>query len=316
MSQKRVLLTGLSVSHIVGSKIEVLRLMGYSPHMLDIGGYGEGEQFYQPDSFHTYRSALNGASTPLLSRMIRRLKEAGRSPGLLSEEKDEADLARRVLADVRPEIIWGIWGSSALRWLRILRRVGFTGKTVWTANVFPNRVTRPGLVKWSSEGSLYRNWLHRMDGLILTEGRMHRYMAREYCNTRPITKTCLPDFLPRSWFARTLGAPKHGVTHHVVYLGAPERYGGPMDRVDEDLLGLADSDVHVHCCQPKEASVAHDRICFYPRREDSSFTRGEFGQFLQQFDAVIVLYNLSGYHPRFASTFPTRFLTALCGCVP
>ena len=51
MGRKRVLIVGYCVSHVVGSKIELLNALGYDPHVLEIGGYSQGKDVYSPKSF-------------------------------------------------------------------------------------------------------------------------------------------------------------------------------------------------------------------------------------------------------------------------
>lgn len=89
-----------------------------------------------------------------------------------------------------------------------------------------------------------------------------------------------------------------------------------IDLVDSALLEMADNGIHVHCSRPEEAAISHPLIHFYDRFDDVAFENGEFGQFIGQFNAAVVLYNYRKCHARFASTFPTRMLVALCGCIP
>ncbi len=316
MSEKRVLLTGLCISHVVGSKIELLRSMGYSPHALDIGAYDQAEALYKPDSFRTYLDLANVTTPSFLRRWAWRFKEMGRNTPFVKEEKDKADLARRTLAEVQPDIIWGVWGLSALRWLRTFRRVGFKGKTVWTANVLPNRLDDSKVFRWSVESAIYRKWLPRTDGVILSERRMLEFLHSHWPVTRDSKCLMLPDYLPASWHANPPAEPVARDRPHVVYLGAPERHVKQIDRVDPLLRELAEAGICVHCSRPKESAIEHELVQFYDRFDDSSFLSGEFARFISQYDAILVMYAPRGDFPRFASTYPTRFVMALCACIP
>lgn len=309
MCRKNILLVGHFNNHIVGSKVELLKDMGYKVHALDTAGHVTIRDVYNPDSVYSRREVGN--------RVTNEIKEFGRNLGLIAESQNNYNTVARLLEEIKIDLVWGVWGSGILKWLRTIRRVGFKGRIVWTANVFPNRLK---YVKWSSEGMLYDNWLSKIDGLIVTTPRMAEFIRKCYPQTKTVKTLCLPDYFPVNWFARELGSGGDGEPH-VVYLGAPHRYGNSwrwnkMDRVDNCLLEIAEHGIHVHCAEPEKCEVIHPLIHYYKPFGDMSFRNGEFGQFINQFDAAVVLYNLTGFHPRFSSTFPTRFLTALCGCIP
>lgn len=310
MDNKNILLVGCFDNHIVGSKVELLKAMGYNVHALEVRNYQLTRQVYGPTSVHTFKECEN--------KIISEIKEIARNFGVIDEGQKNSNIAKHLIEKIKPDIIWGIWGAGILKWLRTFRRIGFRGKMVLTINVFPNRIK---LMKWSSEGVLYNKWLHKIDGLILTGRRMLEFIRQQYPKTEDTKYLLLPDYLPKSWFTKKVNVLTNNNEPHVVYLGSPERYGnvfswGGIDNVDSHLLQIAENAIHVHCSKPRETIINHPLIHFYEPFSDVMFVNGEFGRFINQFDAAIVLYNRKGYHPRFASTFPTRFLVALCGCIP
>jgi hypothetical protein len=312
--RKDILLVGYFISHIVGSKVELLKEMGYHVHALDLGNYSVTENIYCPDSLRTY-SGLNHLNIyrKRIHLYANEVKEMMRNYNFINEEKQMYLMAHCIIEEIQPDIIWGVWGSGILKWLRIFYKVGYSGSMIWTANVLPNNISN---FKWSTENILYKKWLHKMGKIILTGNRMLEFMQKEYPKTKYTNNLLLPDYLPQSWFAKKGDSFSSKQEYHVIYLGAPERYGKEIDRVDSYLLEMANGGIHVHCALPQVTSIEHPLIHFYDRFDDASFVNGEFGQFINQFDAAIVMYNYDGYHPRFASTFPTRFLVALCGCIP
>jgi len=314
MSPRNVLLMGYFKNHIVGSKVELLKSMGYNVHAFEAGNYDLAEYIYYADSFYNYGNYNRPVShNNWIYRYKNEIEEIIRNLGLIKEYKNMATIAMSLIEKIEPDIIWGVWGSGILSWLRTFRRVGFRGKIVWTANVIPNRIKN---LNWSSENMLYKKWLHKMGGIILTGNRMQEFMQKEYPRSKNNKHLLLLDYLPKSWFAKKVDYLANNKEPHVVYLGAPERYGKKLDIVDTQLLEMANAGIHIHCAKPKDSSVSHTLIHYYEPFDDASFVNGEFGQFINQFDAAIVLYNYERYHPRFASTFPTRFIVALCGCTP
>ncbi len=313
---KKVLLVGPFISHVVGSKVELLRNLGCIVHVFNVGRYDRAGSPYAVESFSSWALDNRTGWRSRLSAIKENVLGSLRSYGCVPEREDVSAIVCELMQRIAPDIIWGLWGSRGLKWLRAFRRNGFKGKMVWTANVFPDRIAGHRWIGLSEEGSLYRRWLHEVDGLILTNKRMLEYMKHAHPNSQNSRCLLMPDYLPTSWFDDTEKTFVESVNPHVGYLGAPERYIDMIDNVDSHLLELARSGIHVHCAKPAETLINHSHIHFYERFDDQSFLNGEFGRFIGRWDAAIVLYNFNGYHPRFASTFPTRFLVALCGRIP
>jgi len=145
--QKNILLMGYYVSHVVGSKVELLKAMGYNVHALDVGNFDLTEDIYRPTSLHTYyNSNLLSMHNTRLLRYKNEMEDIGRSYEAIKEHEEVARIATRVMKEIEPDIIWGVWGDGVLKWLRAFRRNGFKDKMFWTANVFPNNINHRKLI--------------------------------------------------------------------------------------------------------------------------------------------------------------------------
>lgn len=308
----KILLIGYFCSHVVGAKVVLLKSMGYEVHAFDVADHDFVDNIYGADFLSSHNdTTLSGISRNL--RWHEKLCKSVRGIFFNKKEMSMQRIACRLVTTVNPDIIWGVWGPKALKWLRIIRRNGYKGTIIWTANVMPSRLKK---LESSSEDMLYRKSLDLIDGLILTNKHMLEFTQQRYPKTKDSKVLLMPDFFPRCWYARNLNVPNGNTGPKVVFLGAPERFGEEIDRVDDILLDLAENGINVYCARPKEMSVEHPLINYYDRFDDISFVNGEFAQFINQFDAAVVMYNYEGSHPRFESTYPTRLLISLCGCIP
>jgi hypothetical protein len=317
MRQKSILLIGYFNNHVVGSKVEICRSLGWRVHAADIANCQLVEKVYHPDSSFVFAEAADDwAKETRAQTFLRLATECARSLKLLREDSARSFFAKKVLAAARPDILWGVWGEGALTWLRVFVRCGYEGPLLWTANVFPNLFKSPDLPPYWPEAVLYRRWLGRLHCIIVTNERMREYIKSRYPLISGRTFLQLPDFMPAKWYASVFTEPGGPRPPRVVYLGSPERYGHVIDEVDHEMKAIADQGIDVHLAKPKHGSIAHSHIHYYDPFPDTSFVSGSFGLFINSFDAAVVCYNYKGFHPRFASTYPTRMLTSLCGCIP
>lgn len=314
---KTILVVGQYINHVVGSKVELCKKMELRVAAFETDGWWSLRDVYKADSSYVFDSAPKAKKgTTRLASSLREVAEVGRSLGLVREEQGKDEFVRSVLAESRPDLVWGVWGEAALMWLRTILRVGYRGPVMWTANVFPNRITNLRRLTFSAEGVLYWKWLRRMDAILTTNDRMGQYMTARYSAVKKSRLLNFPDFMPGAWYARDPQALQERSDPHVVFLGSPNRYGQRIDEVDSEIKEIAGQGVHVHLARPVGIAISSPFIHYYDMFPDISFKEGEFGQSLNQFDAAIVFYNFKGKHPRFSSTYPTRLVSSLCGCIP
>lgn len=282
----KILLIGFFSSHVVGSKVELLKSMGCEVHAFDVDNYDFAGNIYCADFFYNHKDSRLDSGFWDSSYSVK-VKTFARSVLFNKEDEKILRIADRLIKMVDPDIVWGVWGPKALKWLKAVRQSGYVGKMLWTANVFPNRLKD---LDGTSEDAMYRKWLHRIGGLVLTNKRMHEFMQLRYPRTRKSKILFMPDFFPRKWYARRVDVPT-STKPRVIYLGAPERFGAEIDRIDDVLLDIAENGVSVWCARPKETAANHTLVKYYDRFDDLSFVNGDFGQFANHFDAAIVMYS-------------------------
>jgi hypothetical protein len=146
---------------------------------------------------------------------------------------------------------------------------------------------------------------------------MRAFVERRFPRVRSRTIVA-PDYLPRVFQGSDATHTTRELPQKpaVIFLGAPERYGGKLDSPDDQFLEIARAGIHVYSAQMSEKALASGFCHLYSRFTNEDVFRGKLAEYARNFDAALITYNISGRRERFRSTFPTRFFTALTAGIP
>lgn len=273
---------------------------------------------------------LNVAKTdPIYSttgkrRLFAWLADWLRSNDLLPESRR---LSRRIvdaIDDSRPDIVVTFYGPIAIHYARVVKRMRPDLPVVTILNLIPSTIVaaRNRWARWlrhvaGSEFTDFRNWLHHMDGIVFASKEMRDFVTSKFPGIAA-KSAIVPDYLPRSFQGADL-SPRvsRGIERPaVIFLGAPERYGGRLDAPDDQFIALGRAGIHVYSAQMNEEALASPFCHLYPRLTNEEVFSGGLAEYARGFDAVLITYNISKRHERFRSTLPTRFLSALTTGIP
>jgi hypothetical protein len=125
--------------------------------------------------------------------------------------------------------------------------------------------------------------------------------------------------LPEAWGSwacarkrRPLLSEQDGVPH-VVHMGVPPVKAGMHDDVAPQLRALAAQGIAVHAV---EAFGTQGGLRTFPRLGLRQLLEGEVAEFMTQFDALVLLYNVPPGLQWFATNMPARFLSAVSAGIP
>jgi len=259
------------------------------------------------------------------SRQRRVAAEFGRTLGVVPEDRRIAKSLRNLLTHYRPNLAVVHYGSIAIHYLRILRRLAPHLPIIDIPNVLPSHLSyagRPrGRLPWGLSGIedlSYSRWLPAVDGIVFASQEMQSYALGRY-RISQIPSCVMPDYLPMAFQMKLHGPVTTFVESfsgdpHVAFLGAPERYGRVIDALDQQFLEMARMRIHVHSATLSEAVLRTGFGHVYPHCSDEQVFRGELATCLSGLDAAVVTYNERSRHERFRSTYPTRFFSSIsCG---
>ena len=262
------------------------------------------------------RSEKGGSRRQYITRYLRCL-------GLMPEDRELASYLRSLVRESRPDFAVTHYGPIAIHYARILRRVVRYLPVIDILNLLPSGLrifeSQKHLTSMRLERANYRHWLKRLEGVVCASQEMLDYAVKEYGVS--LRRSCvLPDYLPASFRGRRdsvdLTTSRHHDNPRVIFLGAPKRYGGQIDALDEQFIELANARIHVHAATVSEQALSTGWCHRYPLFTDEDVFSGRLAEYAAQFDAAIMTYNINRRTERFRSTYPTRFFTALTAGIP
>jgi hypothetical protein len=107
---------------------------------------------------------------------------------------------------------------------------------------------------------------------------------------------------------------------NVVHLGATNFATGlSIDDVSDALNALAECKIHTHFYAkviPPQLKKSNKNYHGLFEKFNNQFDKSAFSNFLTQFDAIIILYNVKQCYDRFKNALPTRFLFGLVIGIP
>jgi hypothetical protein len=107
---------------------------------------------------------------------------------------------------------------------------------------------------------------------------------------------------------------------HIAHIGATNfAVGMEIDDVSDSLIKISKEKINIHLNTsvfPESLISADKEYLHFFDSFSNEFEHHLFAEFLTQFDAIIILYNVKKVYERFEYSLPTRFLFALIVGVP
>ena len=243
---------------------------------------------------------------------------------LIPEENQLRERVRQLFLSLQPDFVVVHYGTDAIHYARVINRVMPQVPVIDILNLLPSNLAK-GLGKKINillfiEMTSYRYWLGKIDGVVYASKEMEDYARRAFAASG-LNSLILPDYLPKSFQASCNSRIERHVEFDnnpsVIFLGAPERWGGQLDDVDEEFMRLANERIHIFSSTISDEVIATGFGHRYPRLGDEDVFAGKLSEFAMNFDAAIITYNnLIQGEERFRSTLPTRFFMALAAAIP
>lgn len=252
------------------------------------------------------------------------IKDTVRSYNILSENKLLSSAIRRIIDDVRPDIIVTYYGPAGLHFSRIIKKIDMNFPVVFIPNLVPSSIMRTNLL-WralkkplTNEFIDYAKWINKIDTIICASNEMSDFLNKKFSYHRERMRI-LPDYLPKrfhvqdKFLVRDVQVNKQP---RVIFLGAPERWGNVIDNLDDEFSSLTNAGVQVCCGVTGALSSVKTPWDHYPYFTDDDVFSGKLSNYAHQYDAALITYNISDRHERFRSTLPTRFFSSLAAGLP
>jgi hypothetical protein len=106
---------------------------------------------------------------------------------------------------------------------------------------------------------------------------------------------------------------------HVVYVGNTNFAGMLIDDLTRSFARMAKAGIHVHfhaAGKPPSSDLNEQRYYHLFEKFGPVPISSALAEFMTQFDASVILFNVDRAHDRFANALPTRFLFSLVAGIP
>ena len=238
-----------------------------------------------------------------------------RSNNLLEENRYIMNTLKDILISEEIDIVVCYYGPIAIKFLRIIKKINPSIKTVLIPNLIPSTIITGNkfISKFkkiiSNEFMNYRKWLNTVDIIFAASTQMKDYIIDNYyINSSQIY--IMPDFHPKSFFIKNINSKDNVNANTLVFLGAPERWGGQIDNIDAELNDIILKDIKL--CVNERVKFNSSLNCdSYRYFSDYEVFNGILAQTLHYKTVSLITYNNVNDSDRFKSTLPTRFFTAL-----
>lgn len=324
MQVKKCILIAPLVSHATAGRIAALVATGYQVILIDISSReNKFSIFTYPFSLlhKIYKLNINEIDSFYERPSFRLIiKDILRSFNLIKENIVLTHKLTEILAKENPSVIITFYGPLGIHFSRLIKKINAQQEVIFIANLLPSTLLSGNILirclkRWLvNEFIDFRRWIKKIDIIICASDEMADFIVRKF--KYPIKRILIaPDFHPSSFQVNPNSIDKTEYKPlSLIFLGAPERWGGRIDDIDSQL-NLYSRMVDVYASgaiERRKGSFWHT----YPYFSDDDVFAGRLSDFAHNFTAALVTYNVTRRSERFRSTLPTRFFSALAAGLP
>lgn len=249
-----------------------------------------------------------------------RFKDILKSFKILNENSTLLLDLKKILIEVNPDFIFTFYGPMGIHFSRILLRLNPRNKIYFICNLIPstilsgNKITKAFKKFFVNEFVDYSNWVNKLEGIFCSSVQMVEFFNKKFT----IDKSRLyifQDFHPRSFGDSVVIEPVLELNSSLIFLGAPERWGGKMDNINNQILEIANNNIKI-CISSNIKIDKNHNISVYPFFSNEAVFNGELSRYVKKYTASLITYNIENRSERFISTLPTRFFTSLSAGLP
>jgi hypothetical protein len=317
---KKCLLIAPLETHATIGRVAALALTGYELHVLDVSTAPlqfdlDRYPFSSIESCRRLDLIPRPASVPAAARhRLRALDWIAEDESTLASMESE-------ICRVKPDLVVTYYGPIGIHYAKLVKCVAPSVPVVSILNLIPSSLDYPsGLAgplgqRLNTELNTYKRWIRRIDFLVCASPLMTDFIAARYGVDRS-RMAVIPDYFPKSMTVQSQAVSVREQPAGVIFLGAPERWGGALDDVDNEFWGIAKAGVPVCAGKLSDAVRSTGNARQYEYLQVDQVFAGGLSDFAHQFEAALITYGIKDRHQRFITTLPTRFFSALSAGLP
>lgn len=248
--------------------------------------------------------------------ILERLKDILRSYSIISENKTVLNKVSEILKNEKPDFVFFFYGPVAIHFLRIIKKINKQLKTVLIPNLIPSTIVNGNPVikllkkSISNEFINYQNWLIKTDLIFTASFEMKSFIIKKF-NFKSRLIHVIPDLHPKSFFVeKEKILSSENKSNSLIFLGAPERWGGKIDNIDLELNEIINNKIQL-TVNENVKNNSNLKCNSYKYFSDDQVFNGDLADSVYKNKVALITYNVKTPSERFRSTLPTRFFTAL-----
>ncbi len=320
---KKCLLIAPLEAHATVGRLAAIASTGFELHVVDVSGnpLRFNLEQYPFTEIRSYKYFKPSVSFSLYSRIFHKIVNKLRCFGLIQESRSVIRLLSKEIERIKPAVVVTYYGPVGVHYAKLVKIINENLPVVSILNLIPSSLDYDNTIlglfskKLNDELNEYKYTIQNLDFLICASPEMKEYISSKY-SVNHNRMAVLPDYFPGTMTFKSTRGDSAQPELSLIFLGAPERWGGKIDSIDEQLFDLALSGVSIYSGMLAEFVISTNNAFRYPFFRDEEVFSGELSTFAHQFQASLITYSIDKRHQRFKTTLPTRFFSALSAGIP
>ena len=234
---------------------------------------------------------------------------------LSSTNREIRKRIRKIFRDNWFDVIYCVWGSGVVPEIEMIQEENLKIPIIHELLTYPYN-TAWWKVVW--ENYFYGRVVKNINGRIHCSHNMYKYMDNHF-DLKGGKDVVLMTYFSKDyfWSKRLPLLSDTDSEPHIIFIGRTDfSRNRPLDDVRNQIFEISKEKIHIHLAETNANMKHSNYIHTFPRFESKKMIDGSLANFMTQFDACIVLYNINRECDRFRNSLPSRFLFALTAGIP
>lgn len=215
------------------------------------------------------------------------------------------------------DVVYAFWGMGVLPEIRVILEEQIGIPIIYNIQSYPYDLSTVG--DDSSENPAFGEVIRTVDGRIHCSQNMYDYLNRHFDLKSHGKDLIMMQYFSKRYFytKRLHRLSDKDAEPHVVFIGRTDFSNRPLDDIREQIYEITKHRIHFHLAYPDSKMRKSKYIHFFaPFDLRDTADAASLANFMTQFDACIVLFNIGRKYNRFHNSLPARFLFAPTAGIP
>ncbi|PIV69309.1 MAG: hypothetical protein COS08_04935 [Euryarchaeota archaeon CG01_land_8_20_14_3_00_38_12] len=224
-----------------------------------------------------------------------------------TNKKNIRETIKKAIKDNNIDVVYSLWGRTPFPEIKMILKENINVPIVHNLHTYP---LAKGAFGDRRANPLHKEIFERIDGRIHASRNMYEYIKKKFNLKYGLDAVLMPCFSEK-YFCKKRSELLSDIDSepHIISIGTTN-FSKKFDDVRKFIQEIAKEKIHFHLAKGegiKEGKYVHPF-------EPMELLR--LAEFMTQFDACIVLYNVIKKYDRFSNGLPCRFLFALTAGIP